>query len=191
MTTYSYSQLVTLATANGFVGGSAYLVAAIAMAESGGNTNAQNRNTDGSLDRGVLQINDVYHPEVNDACAYDAACSMRQAFRISSNGSNFTQWAAFNNKSYLQYIGGTYVGNTASTSGDSTTSLASSVSTPSLDPAWLANPMRLVKLLVGVGLVFLAVLFLVAPDIIDKGVKYLGKQKTVPHKVDKKRDVKE
>ena len=47
------------------------LAVAVAKAESGLNPAAKNVNTDGSIDRGLYQINDKYHPEVSDAVAYE------------------------------------------------------------------------------------------------------------------------
>ena len=38
---------------------------------------AENRNKDGSRDRGIFQINDKWHPEVDDATAFDIVLSTR------------------------------------------------------------------------------------------------------------------
>lgn len=67
--------------------------AAIAKAESGGDTHARNVNTDGSVDRGWFQINSRYHPEVPDAVAYNARGSALAAFAISKGGTDWTPWA--------------------------------------------------------------------------------------------------
>jgi hypothetical protein len=68
---------------------------AIANAESSRNTKARNVNPDAhrSVDRGWFQINSYWHPEVSDACAYNAFCSARAAYRISKGGTDWSQWA--------------------------------------------------------------------------------------------------
>lgn len=43
-------------------------------------------------DRGIWQINNVYHP-VSDACAYDYKCSTDYAYRMYKNDNkNFNRW---------------------------------------------------------------------------------------------------
>lgn len=91
----------------GFSGQSLDIIVAIAQAESGLDTQATNTNSDGSIDRGILQINDVYHSEVSSTCAYDAACSFQAGYKISSNGTNFTPWTTYTSGVYLKYMSGT------------------------------------------------------------------------------------
>lgn len=69
---------------------------AIVLAESGGKTDARNHNTDGSIDRGIFQINNKAHPEVSDACADNPACASRAAYKISNGGTNWHPWSTFN-----------------------------------------------------------------------------------------------
>jgi len=47
----------------------------LATCESGLRTDALNTNGGKSNDRGVFQINDYWHPEVSDECAYDIRCA--------------------------------------------------------------------------------------------------------------------
>jgi hypothetical protein len=54
----------------------------------------------GSLDRGMWQINDCYHREVSSRCAHNALCSARVAYRISRHGRDWRPWAAYQNGSY-------------------------------------------------------------------------------------------
>jgi hypothetical protein len=98
-------QAIQNAQGAGFTGSSAQIIAAIAMAESSLDPSAQHTNNDGSIDRGILQINSRWHPEVTDACAYDTACSFQQSLRISSNGSNFSPWSTYTSGAYQQYLG--------------------------------------------------------------------------------------
>jgi len=53
------------------------LAVRVAKCESGLNPQATNTNADGSIDRGLYQINNKYHPEISDADAYDAEKSCR------------------------------------------------------------------------------------------------------------------
>ncbi len=100
-------QAIDAAKAAGFSGLSLVTVIAIARAESGLNPNAQNTNTDGSLDRGILQFNSRWHPEVTDSCAYNVNCAFQAAYRVSNQGRDFSPWATYTNKQYAQYLSNT------------------------------------------------------------------------------------
>merc|ERR1719473_1153278 len=78
----------------------------VAMAESGLNTQARNVNTDShhSVDRGLWQINNYWHPEISDSCAYDAGCNAKAALKISSGGSNWSPWATYNGGAYKSHL---------------------------------------------------------------------------------------
>lgn len=94
----------------GFPASSMVTAVAIALAESSCDPNKTNKNgssgdcPNGSTDRGLWQINDCYHPEVNEACAFDAACNAKAALAISSGGTNWSPWAAYNNGAYKHHI---------------------------------------------------------------------------------------
>jgi Lysozyme like domain len=82
---------------------------AICDAESGRNTAAvgENRNVSGNVisrDRGLWQINDFYHSDVSDACAFDATCNARAMARISSTGTNWAPWSTFNSGVYRGFL---------------------------------------------------------------------------------------
>lgn len=81
------------------------IAVAIALAESGGNTMASHVNTDGSVDRGLWQINNKWHSEITDAQAYNPATAAIVAYSISQHGANFRQWATYNSGVYQQYLG--------------------------------------------------------------------------------------
>jgi len=51
----------------------------------------------GSRDRGAWQINSCYHAEVSDACAYSYVCAAQAAFRISNQGTDWSQWTTWGN----------------------------------------------------------------------------------------------
>ncbi len=94
----------------GFSGNGLVTAVAVGMAESGCSPTASNSNgptkgcPNGSVDRGLWQINSCYHPTVSKNCAYDAQCNANAAYRISSGGSNWQPWVTYNNgrcKAYL------------------------------------------------------------------------------------------
>merc|ERR1719421_255088 len=77
---------------------------AVAMAESSLNCGATNTNVDGTVDRGLWQINDYWHPEVSDSCAFDCQCNAKGAYDISSGGRDWTPWATYNAGMHEKYM---------------------------------------------------------------------------------------
>lgn len=69
----------------------------VSTAESGRRRKAANRsgNTPPSTDRGPWQINDHWHPEVSDECAYSWGCSTQAAHSISNGGSDWSAWTTY------------------------------------------------------------------------------------------------
>jgi len=98
MTQLTDQQLVSVAKAAGFSGAALTMAVAVALAESGGRTDAVGRNA-GSVDRGLWQINSKYHPEVSATQAFSPAGNAAAAYRISSGGSNWQPWSTYNNGS--------------------------------------------------------------------------------------------
>lgn len=81
----------------------AVMAAAIAMAESGGNPDATHTNSNGTVDRGVWQINSIHGSQSTT----DPLANARAAVSISSNGTNWRPWCtAWSNGA----CGGTYLG---------------------------------------------------------------------------------
>ena len=64
----------------------------IIQCESGWNDQATNVNTGGSIDRGLFQINNKYHPSVSNACAFDYRCNTEEAIKI-YKASAWNAWA--------------------------------------------------------------------------------------------------
>ncbi len=64
----------------------------IVQCESGWNDQNSHVNTGGSIDRGLFQINDKYHPSVSNACAYDYKCNTEEAIKI-YKASGWNPWA--------------------------------------------------------------------------------------------------
>jgi hypothetical protein len=79
---------------------------AIAGAESSFRTDAINYNNDtySSVDRGLWQINSYWHREVSPTCAFDPACSASQVYRISVQGTRWTEWNSYLSGTYVQWL---------------------------------------------------------------------------------------
>ena len=81
------------------------------MAESTCNPSATGTNPptegcpSGSRDRGIFQINDCYHSEVSDACAYDLQCNVDAAYVIYRDASStFQPWSAYKSRVFKSYL---------------------------------------------------------------------------------------
>lgn len=99
--TYNYAQLEGIWVQAGGPVGSAPIAAAIAMAESGGTTTATNQDSNGTVDRGLWQINSVH----GDAqSTYDVMGNARAAVAISNQGQNWSAWTTYNNGRYLAFL---------------------------------------------------------------------------------------
>jgi len=78
---------------------------AVAMAESGGNCGARNVNSDShsSVDRGLWQINDYWHPECSDSTAYDCSGNAGCAVNVWKS-SGWSAWATYNAGLHQKYM---------------------------------------------------------------------------------------
>lgn len=101
MAIYTNQQLQQLWIAAGGSAQNAAIAAAVAMAESGGNSTATNPST-GSI--GFWQINPQAHPP--SQATSDPMGNARAAVAISNNGTNWSAWQAFTNGSYKQFLNG-------------------------------------------------------------------------------------
>jgi len=88
MAKYSFSQLQDLWKSVGGSAPAAVMAAAIAMAESGGNSSAVNHNSNGTTDRGLWQINSIH----GSLSTFDPVANARAAVQISNNGSTWRPW---------------------------------------------------------------------------------------------------
>jgi Lysozyme like domain len=80
---------------------------AIALAESSGNTDATNRNTNGSIDVGLWQINSVHrraHPEWTEIWLKNPMNNARAMDIVSANGTNWTPWTVYNSGRYRDFL---------------------------------------------------------------------------------------
>lgn len=106
------------------------IIAAIAMAESGGNPDAHAL-TSKESSWGVYQINLYAHPSVTEQCARALQCASVQAYGIASNGKVFTPWTMYKNGGYKQYL---------PIGGGSTTGTANPTGIPTAPPGTPENP---------------------------------------------------
>jgi len=143
MAQYTYAQLQQLWRS---VGGSAIaapFAAAVALAESGGNSSDAHTNTDGSTDRGLWQINSIH----GGLSTLDPTANARAAVQISNNGTNWRPWCVVWSDGKC---GGTFLGSGApvfkyfqgdvNSVGMSTPSGQSGTGTVDATNAGLANP---------------------------------------------------
>ena len=80
------------------------VMVAIALAESGGDTNAT-ANTTREYSVGPWQINLHAHGSwVTESCARDPDCAARAAYAISESGTKFTPWSVFTNRMYERFL---------------------------------------------------------------------------------------
>lgn len=77
---------------------------AVALAESGGNPTAVNRNNNGSTDYGLFQINTVHGSLLQQGDWSNPVDNSRMALTVWKNaGSKWTPWVAYNSGSYKKF----------------------------------------------------------------------------------------
>jgi hypothetical protein len=104
--TFNYAQLEGIWVLAGGNPQVANMAAAIAMAESGGISNASNTNTNGSIDRGLWQINSTN----GSGSSFDIMTNARTAVSMSNNGASWRQWCTAYSDARCGTKGGTYLG---------------------------------------------------------------------------------
>lgn len=96
------AEIAKLAYSAGFRGDALNIAVQIALAESGGNTNAYNPETaagtaTGSGSRGLWQIYGTAHPEYNNDSAFDPRVNAQAAYKVFREaGNRFTPWSTYN-----------------------------------------------------------------------------------------------
>lgn len=96
---YSFRQLEELWIAAGGKRLEAPYAAAIALAESKGNPNAENHNQNGTVDRGLWQINSVH----GSLSTTDVAANAKAAVRINKE-SGWSPWVTYKTGAYKAYL---------------------------------------------------------------------------------------
>jgi hypothetical protein len=173
--TITVQQAISYAQAAGFSGQSLVDAVAIAMAESGLDTNSTNTTTSGvGLDRGIVKFNSVFHSDVPDSCAYDPACAFREFFRVSKQGTTFCEWCTYTTQCGQANCtaDGGYKSNLATVQaamgGQTGTSTIGSFSPTSFLPtdllSWLSDPIRMLKMALGIILIFISIFLLMVPQ---------------------------
>lgn len=90
----------------GFGGGPSTITAvAIALAESGGDSTATHKNTNGSTDYGLFQINSIHSDLLRKYNWRDPKQNAKMAFIISSGGKNYRPWTTYNTGAYRRFVG--------------------------------------------------------------------------------------
>lgn len=79
---------------------------AVALAESAGKTDATNRNTNGSTDSGLFQINSIHAAILRTGNVMNPIDNAKMALRIWSDaGRKWTPWSAYNNGRFRMFLG--------------------------------------------------------------------------------------
>ncbi len=97
---FSGAAMNSLARRVGFRGRDLITALAVAMGESDWIPSAFNRNNDGSVDRGLWQINSIH----GALSTFDPLGNARAAWQISSQGRNWVPWVAYNTGRYRQFL---------------------------------------------------------------------------------------
>jgi soluble lytic murein transglycosylase-like protein len=76
------------------------------MAESTGNPEATGYNTNGTVDRGLMQVNSIHADLVGGDLArlYDPATNIKIAYSLSKGGQDWTPWSVYNNGNYRRFL---------------------------------------------------------------------------------------
>jgi hypothetical protein len=98
---YNRNQIESLWVQEGGDPKAAPVAAAVALAESGGNPSATNHNTNGTVDKGLFQINSIHGP----LSSYDLAKNVRAAIKISNGGRDWTPWVTYKTGAFRRYLG--------------------------------------------------------------------------------------
>ena len=97
---YTHEQLEQLWVDQGGSRAAADMAAAIAQAESGGDPNAVDYDSNGSVDRGLWQINSVH----GSLSTFDVDANARAAIELSSNGTDWEPWVTYQTGAYRQFL---------------------------------------------------------------------------------------
>lgn len=106
MTTLSPIDIAAVARQAGFTGYDLTLAVAVCLAESGGRTEAMHRNTNGSTDFGLWQINSVHADLLKNADWANRNTNAAMAFSVFKDAKyKWTPWSTFNSGAYRDHLG--------------------------------------------------------------------------------------
>jgi hypothetical protein len=98
-------QIAGAAKAAGFPANELATATAVALAESGGETTATNRNTNGSVDYGLWQINTVHGSLLSQGDKFNPDDNAKMAYTVWSRaGNKWSPWSAYNNQRYRTFL---------------------------------------------------------------------------------------
>jgi hypothetical protein len=107
MPTLSPAQIAGYAKAAGFTGTQVPIMTAIALAESGGRTDATNKNSDdyGSVDYGIWQINSHWNGDLLTLGDWRNPADNARMARAVFDRQGYKAWAVYNSKTYAGHLG--------------------------------------------------------------------------------------
>lgn len=97
------AQIGEVAAQAGFSGEGLAVAIAVALAESGGDPLATDHDSNGTVDRGLWQINSV-HRAYSAACDYEPACAAAAAYQISDDGRDWQPWVTYQRGEEIAYL---------------------------------------------------------------------------------------
>jgi hypothetical protein len=98
-------QIAGAAKAAGFPDNELATATAVALAESGGETTATNRNTNGSVDYGLWQINTVHGSLLSQGDKFNPTDNAKMAYTVwNGAGRKWSPWSAYNNQRYRTFL---------------------------------------------------------------------------------------
>ncbi len=126
-------QIAGAAKAAGFPDNELATATAVALAESGGETTATNRNTNGSVDYGLWQINTVHGSLLSQGDKFNPTDNAKMAYTVwNGAGRKWSPWSAYNNQRYRTFLP------TASLAAAAPTAVSASVDIPNPTPGGAA-----------------------------------------------------
>ncbi len=99
----SIAAIGAVAERAGFSGSSLAMAIAVALAESGGDPQATDFDSNGTVDRGLWQINSV-HTQYSADCDDDPPCAASAAFAISAGGTDWDAWVTYQRGAEIPYL---------------------------------------------------------------------------------------
>lgn len=169
MATYTYSQIVDLWKLYGGPADVAPIAAAIAMAESGGRSDAIANEPNGSISRGLFQINSVHG--LNSST--DVAINVRAAVQLYNSKHGFSDWTTYNTGAYRKFLAGAnpldYLADSQSSTEalfnplDGLSSIADTLKKIVEGATWITdrhNVIRIAEVIIGGGLILVGIAIL-------------------------------
>lgn len=105
MAVVSDQTIAAAARAAGFPSDQLATAVAVALAESGGNATATNKNTNGTTDFGLWQINSIHTADLASGPWQDPTANARMAFAVWSRaGRKWTPWYAWRDGKHLPFL---------------------------------------------------------------------------------------